>query len=108
MKRLVLSVLGGIAIPFCYTITAGPLSTYTENPTIHRMVYIPIGWPKLILYRLFPMGNLPFENEYVFMSYMLICNIVLYSLLTYFVLFALSTRNSKIQDAPPPPSADKN
>ncbi|HEX8493633.1 MAG TPA: hypothetical protein VF658_12370 [Pyrinomonadaceae bacterium] len=103
-----MSVLGGIIIPFCYSITAGPLSTYTENPTVHRIVYIPIGWPKLILYRLSPTGAAAFENKYGLLPYIIICDIVLYSLLTYFFLLAFSTRKSKIQAEPPPPFADAN
>jgi hypothetical protein len=63
MKRLALAIVGGAAIPFLYSITAGPLSTYTENETLHRLWYIPIGWPRLILQRLVPLNVFPFRDE---------------------------------------------
>lgn len=38
MKRVVLSVIGGVAIPFIYSVIVGPLSTYTENDTLHGLI----------------------------------------------------------------------
>jgi len=107
MKRLLLSAIGGVIIPFCYSIIAGPLSTYTENRTLHLLLDIPIGWPRLLYFYLYP----PFskdsfaDNEIAFLLYIIGCDIVLYALLVYFILWVFSKKHhySAVQAEPPPP-----
>ena len=109
MKRLALAIIGGFAIPFLYAITAGPLSTYTENETLHWLWYIPIGWPKIILQRLVPLNTFPFRDEdsTPLLIYIIGLNVTLYGLLSYFVLLglSLSIRSRRAQhNVPPPPT----
>jgi hypothetical protein len=109
MKRLALAIVGGFAIPFLYTITVGPLSTYTENETLQWLWYIPVGWPKLILQRLVPLNAFPFRDEdsTALLIYIIGSDVVLYGLVSYFLLWVLSlSRRSKRTppSVPPPPS----
>jgi hypothetical protein len=104
MKRVVLSVIGGVAIPFIYSIIVGPLSTYTENDTLHRIIYVPIGWPKLILYYFVSLNSFPFRDEdaTVLFLYIISCDILCYAFLTYLLLLAL-LRPKKARPSPPNP-----
>ena len=110
MKRLAVAIISGFAIPFLYAITVGPLSTYTENKSLHWLSYIPIGWPKIILQRLIPLNTFPFRDEdsTSLLIYIIGSNVVLYGLLSYLVLSGLSlskrTRRTE-HNVPPPPIA---
>lgn len=86
MKRLALSVICGSVIPFLYAISVGPVSTYIKDDTLNYLGYIPIGWPRLILYRLVPLNSFPFRDgdNTVLLVYIVGCDVVLYALLTYF------------------------
>ena len=109
VNRLILSLLGGVLIPFCYAITSGPLSTYTENRAIHDLLYVPIGWPKLLLYRLFPIGSFPFSSDMSLLLYMIGCNILFYAIVTYSFLLIRSYRSAnKDERLPPPPPSFGN
>lgn len=99
MKRLALSVLGGVAIPFLYSVVFGPLTTYTNNETLNHYLGYPVRWPVLILYRWFPIDVS--NNETFLLLLVISCNVLLYTLLTYCVLFAVSKR--KVQSHLPPP-----
>ena len=108
MKRLALAVICGFAIPFLYGITSGPLSTYTENETLQWLLYIPIGWPRLILQRLVPLDTFPFRDDdsTALLIFIIGSDLVFYGLLSYSVLWALSlSRRSRIRERnvrPPP------
>ena len=51
MKRAALSLLGGVVIPFCYALIAGPLSTKIDDPGLQTLVSAPVRWPALLLER---------------------------------------------------------
>lgn len=100
MIRLPLSVLCGVAIPFLYTVIVGPLTPYIrDRSTLDFLAMVPIRWPALILYRL---GASPFESETAILLYIIVCNVVLYTLLTYFLLWGFSMRK-KVDRLPPKP-----
>src|SRR4051812_15102371 len=108
MKRLALSVVGGFAIPFLDTIIIGPASLYIESRTLNRFAEYPVRWPILILYRfasLNSLGSFPFRDQdaTIMVAYIVICDVVLYAILTYFLLWAFSKRKSKVDDSPPQP-----
>jgi len=75
MKRLALSVLGGFAVPFLYSIIVGPVTPYIKNEAINQLAMYPVRWPILILYRfgLFPVRS--FEDETVLLLYIIVCNV---------------------------------
>jgi hypothetical protein len=97
MKRLALSVFGGFVIPFTYSVIAWTLSRYVKSETLNILAGYPVRWPSLILYRLgFPVGKgIPT------LLYILGCNVLLYTLLTYCFLWAILKRKRK-EFAPPP------
>ncbi len=92
MKRLALSVLSGFLLPFLYSIIVGPLTPYIKhNETLDFLAMVPVRWPIILLYRL---GVFPFESELWLMLYIVGCDVILYSSITYVVLFALSKRKT--------------
>jgi hypothetical protein len=101
MKRLALSLLGGIAIPLLYSIIFGPLTLYTKNETLNHYLGYPVRWPILILYRLFPVV-VP-NNETFLLLTIIGSNVLLYALLTYCVLLAFSRPTRAQSRLPPPP-----
>jgi hypothetical protein len=108
MKRLALSGVGGFAIPFLYTIIIGPASLYIESQTVNRFAQYPVRWPILILYRFASfdsLGSFPFRDQdsTIMFVYIVVCNVVLYTILTYILLWAVSKRKSKVYASPPRP-----
>jgi hypothetical protein len=100
MIRLPLSVLCGVAIPFLYAVIVGPLTPYIkDNSTLDLLAMVPVRWPVLILYRL---GATPFESETAILLYIIVCNVVLYTLLTYFVLWG-GSKQKKVDRLTPNP-----
>jgi hypothetical protein len=63
MTRLVLSLICGVAIPFIYSVVVGPLTNYTDNFTLRRLGYIPIGWPRLLLEKISSSQFIPFQRS---------------------------------------------
>jgi hypothetical protein len=100
MKRLALALLGGFLIPFIYSVIAAPLSAYITNPTLDRLLMYPVRWPILMLFRF---GYLPFDSEIVLLIYLIACNVFVYSLLCYFLLWRFSRRKKIRQAIPPEP-----
>ena len=100
MKRLALSIILGFLIPFLYAVIVAPLTPYIKNPTIDRLAMYPVRWPILVFYR---MGLVPFENEIALIVYIIVCNVVLYSLLGYILLWAVSKRRKGASHSPPQP-----
>ena len=112
MKRLALAVICGFAIPFLYSVIFGPLSTYIRSDTLDQLVYVPIGWPKLILMRLVPLNAFPFRDgdSTFLLIYIISCNVILYGLLSYLLLlgFSLSRRGRVLRlRVPPPPNVQE-
>lgn len=106
MKRLALSLLGGIAIPFVYAIIVGPLSLYIKNEFLNHYLSYPIRWPVLILYPLFLTDVL--NNEDLVLLLIIVCNVILYTLLTYCVLLVFFRRKKPELESPPPPAQQWN
>ena len=97
MKRLALSVFGGLVIPFTYTVLAATVSRYINSETLDRLAGYPVRWPLLILYRL----DLPVEKDIATILYAAGCNVLLYTLLTHCFLWGILKRKT-IESAPPP------
>ena len=104
MKRLLLSVVGGFGIPFLYIVIAGPLFPYIRDERINYLVWIPIGWPKVLYFYVF----LRFSNRALnleddaLLVIMIACNVILYGALTYSLLLLRSFRKAKVHAEPPP------
>lgn len=101
MKRLAWSLLGGIAIPFVYSIIVGPLSTYIKNETLNHYLGYPVRLPILILYRLVPIDVL--SNETLLLLFIIGSNVFLYTILSYCVLLVFSRPKKAELKSPPPP-----
>lgn len=102
MKRLVLAVCGGFAIPALYSVIAFILTSYLQNQTIDQLVMFPVRWPILILYRLdFLLPTL--QSEIALMIYVVTSNVIVYSILSYFLLWRFSARKKGVQRVPPKP-----
>jgi hypothetical protein len=106
MKRLLMSVGGGFALPFLYSILVGPLSQYIGDERIRSLLWLPIGWPKILYISLFP----PFSGRSLNIGLNLLLvinvagNVIFYGALTYFFLLWLSLRKSKTPYYPPLPT----
>lgn len=103
MKRLFLSIVGGFGIPFLYTVTAGPLFPYTGDERINYLLWIPIGWPRILYFYLVrPFSNraLNIEDD-ALLGTMIACNVILYGSLTYSLLLLRSFRKVKAHTGPP-------
>jgi hypothetical protein len=105
MKRLLLSVLGGFGIPFFYVVIAGPLFPYTEDERISYLLWIPVGWPKILYFyvsRPFSNRALNLEDDVLFVM-MIVCNIILYGSLTDSLLLLRSFTMVNAHTKPPLP-----
>lgn len=106
VKRLLLSIIGGFVLPFLYACISGPLSLYVDEQSIIRhMLYVPIGWPRLLYDRLYPLFNGPLHNnDTALFIYIFGCDVVLYALVSYVALTMFSIlRRKKVEYEPPPP-----
>ena len=105
MKRLILSVIGGVAIPFLYSITAGPLTNYIENPSLRQLASYPVRWPIIVLEYFLPLDSFPFrdENQTFLLLFIIVSDVLLYSLLTYIVLLRFWKRKTPQLKLPPDP-----
>ena len=105
MKRLALSVLGGFLIPLTYTSIAGPLSTYIENRTVNRLLELPIRWPMILIQRLVPIDSFIFQDEFwsALGILTIAADVLLYSVLTYLLLWRFWKRRPKEEFPPEPP-----
>jgi len=98
MKRLALSVLAGFVFPFGYGMIAAMLSPYVKSETLNLLAGYPVLWPLMILYRF----GFPVEKNVTTLLYVAGCNVMLYTLLTYWFLWA--TSKSKPRKSVPPPN----
>jgi len=104
MKRLLLSVVGGFGIPILYSIMAASLSPYIGNDRINYLLWIPIGWPKILYFYLFaPFSNhaLNLENGTVLVI-IIACDVILYGSFSYSLLLLRSFRKVKAHTESPP------
>src|ERR1044071_8702799 len=96
MKRLAVSVVGGFAIPFLYTIIIGPASLYIKSQTLNRFAQYPVRWPILILLHFASFdsfGSFPFRDQdaTIMFVYIVVCDVVLTrSLRTFFYGYSQS------------------
>ena len=105
MKRLALSIIGGVDIPFLLTITLGPLSTYTENDNIKALLSLPVRWPRYVYVYLYPFHPKPYlySGDTASLVALIVCNIVFYACLTYFILVIWKYSKKPVHAEPPPP-----
>ncbi|HEY9502312.1 MAG TPA: hypothetical protein VIR01_11845 [Pyrinomonadaceae bacterium] len=105
MKRLVLSIIAGVAFPFLYAIIVGPLSVYIENPWLRHLTNFPVRWQIYTLSYVLPLSSFPFRDEdapFLF-SFIIISDVLLYSSLTYLLLWRFWKRKSPQLELPPDP-----
>jgi hypothetical protein len=100
------SLLGGFLIPILYTMVAGPLSVSVESPFVKRLLEVPIRWPILFVQSFFPdlflmilMNN---ASTWLF-AYTIVCNVVVYSAVTYLLLWRFWKRKPEPSTLPPQP-----
>ena len=105
MKRLVLSVIGGFVIPFLYGVIVAPLTTYIPNETLKQLAGYPVRWPIITLQLLLPLGSFPFRDgdELFLLLLILVCDVLLYSILTYILLERFWKRKARQPSVPPDP-----
>ena len=105
MKRVLLSIVCGVLIPFLYGVVIGSLSTHIQSYAISQALYFPIGWPRLLLQRIIPLDVFPFRDgdKFPLFLYMVFCNVVLYGSLSYFLFWEFSRRRKPQLEAPPDP-----
>jgi hypothetical protein len=98
MKRLVLSVVGGVAIPVVYTAIVIPLTIYIDNDTWGHYLSYPVRWP-VILYYQFVSFDVPGDGLTILF---IACNVLLYTLVTYVLLLTFSKPKATSRLPPPP------
>ena len=104
MKRLVLSVLGGFLIPFVYTMMIGSLPTYIQHRTLNKLLNFPIRWPMILLERLFSIDLFILQGyEPAILIYVIAADVLLYSFLTYLLLWRFWKQSPKASVPPEPP-----
>ena len=86
----------------------GPLSIYVDDRKIRLLLNIPVGWPRLVYFHLLrPLtGMLLFDNETALLLYIMACDVLLYTLVTYFALLVFSFKRVTIKEHSPPPPPD--
>jgi|SRR5687767_5806444 len=106
MKRLLVSVFGGFALPFLYSILIGPLSPHIGNERIRYVLWLPIGWPNILYTLLFPpfSGRSPNIGVNILLVINILGNVIFYSTLTYIFLLWRLLRKSKTVCQPPLPT----
>jgi hypothetical protein len=105
MKRFALSLLGGILWPFCYAIATGLLSVYIDNARVRSVLNIPIIWPRVLYVHFWALttdGSIPISETSLFV-FILVCDVVVYTILTYFVLLFFFKPVEEKPTAPPLP-----
>jgi len=109
---VILSLIGGVVIPFVYACIFGPLSLYIHNPYLKMVLEMPVRWPVFLAYYLSPSFlHLLYTNDTAFLIMGIGSDIALYTLLTYCALWLFSIRRRIPQSEsppPPPPLSDMN
>jgi hypothetical protein len=93
-----------MAFPLSYSIVAGPLSTLVEDNRLRLLLDIPVAWPRLLYFYLFASlsGRSLVNNETALLAYIVGCNVVLYTLVTYFALLVFSFKRVVLKEISPP------
>lgn len=106
MKRLALSLLGGILLPIGYAMIAGPLSVYIDNRGLKYFLTLPVAWPRVLLFTFAYSASVSISDN-LFVVLMIVCNVTVYSIVTYVALLALSFRRVKRKvEGPPLPTVE--
>ena len=105
MKRLVFSVVGGVVIPFLYMVIVGPITTYIQDDRLKQLMGYPVRWPVIVLQGLLPLGSFPFRvgEEPFLLLLIALCDVLLYSILTYILLWRFLKQKPQILRLPPEP-----
>ena len=108
MKRIVLSLAGGILLPFSYAILLGPVSLLTEDESLRWLFGMPIRWPAELYFEIWLWSGFSFSvSDEAFMVLIVGCNVLLYGFLTYCALLLLSLRRNQAKpNSPPLPPVD--
>jgi hypothetical protein len=99
IKRLLVSLTGGILVPFSYFLLIVPFIELTRNQALGAVLLMPLVWPRVICILLFG----PAENQTTYMLVTIVCDVILYGLITYGVLLALYRERPRLEPPPPPP-----
>lgn len=100
MKRLALSLLGGVAIPFLYAVIVGPLTNYIENARLRELADYPVRWPIITLRYFFPLYSFP---DVFLILFIVVPNVLLYSIVTYILLWRFWKQKTNQFELPPEP-----
>ena len=92
-------------MPSCYVVIVGPLSTLIQNRQIEMLFDLPVRWPwYLYMFFLSPLvGDSLADHEILFFLFIIICDVILYTTISYFALFAFAIRKQSRVEIPSPP-----
>lgn len=103
IERLLVSLAGGILVPFGYFLLILPLVELTGSlgfsMALHQVLFMPLFWPQYLYIFLFGLTG----NQTINILFLVACNIILYGLITYAVLSALYRKRVQPELPPPPP-----
>ena len=108
VKRLLLSLISGFLLPLIYTAIVGPLTLYIESDLLKSLLGAPVRWPIMILYFFVSfdaLGRFPFRDgdRNWLLLYLIICDVILYSTITYVLLARFWKRKPSSVASPPQP-----
>lgn len=106
--RLLLSLIGGVAIPFVYALIFAPLSAYVEDPSLRAMMGMPVRWPYhlyiLLLYVFLPPQEaFLYLNQGLVVAVIITGDVLLYGGLTFALLSLRALARGSAPPGPPPP-----
>ena len=109
MKRIVAAAICGFAIALIFASIGRLLSNFTDSEALKWLLWVPVGWPTLILAYFLPTNAIRIRDEYrsAILIYIVAANVLLYGLFSYFVLLGLSLSGKSRQaqnNVPPPPT----
>ncbi len=107
MKRLVLSLFYGFAMPVTYNLALGLLLVWTKNLSLIMRLSYPVSWPMFVFFRLLPSDAIVYwlrpEKRLSLVLLVISCDGLLYSIPIYFLLWGFSTRKRKAKRVDLPP-----
>lgn len=98
-KRWVISLAGGILVPFGYLLLIIPFIELFKSLAIGTLLLLPLIWPRFLYIYLFGLRG----NQVIFVLFIIICDIILYTLITYAVTHKLCREKPRPVLPPPPP-----
>lgn len=99
IKRLLISVTGGILVPFSYFLLIFPLIELIKSQALGAVLLMPLIWPRVLYILLFGSAG----NQTTYVMFTIVCDVILYGLITYAVLLALFGKKPQLKPPPPPP-----